>query len=296
MRHWLIQANPLKWRIFDWWESADQELTAWTFTKPASEFKRGDAFALWVSGPEAGVYAVGTVARGGVSVTDFVADEYWTDPPSPPVWQVKLETDLYLFEDPVSRADLTSDPAFANALVLRMPRYGNPIPVERSEWSALLSHLPRGAPRKRASVRPAPTNGVTIVTERRRGAVSEDITVSPRLAERTMSFREARLVAAYERSIGRPLPVRTAVLSTGERLVVDGYDAETNTLLEAKASASRSDIRMAIGQLLDYRRHIAPSANLVVLLPASPSEDLVELAHSLNIGIVVQNGPRFTRL
>ena len=40
--------------------------------------------------------------------------------------------------------------------------------------------------------------------------------------------------------------------STRRRLVTDGYDSQVGLLIEAKASPRRQDIRMAIGELLDY--------------------------------------------
>ncbi len=62
--------------------------------------------------------------------------------------------------------------------------------------------------------------------------------------------------------------------STRRRLVTDGYDSQVGLLIEAKASPRRQDIRMAIGELLDYRRHISPGPQLAVLFPSVPSTDL----------------------
>jgi len=46
---------------------------------------------------------------------------------------------------------------------------------------------------------------------------------------------------------------------------------------------------MAIGQLYDYQRHLAPGANLAVLVPERPSADLVELLQQLDIAILTIN-------
>lgn len=68
-------------------------------------------------------------------------------------------------------------------------------------------------------------------------------------------------------------------------LLTDIYDVGTKTLHEVKASARRDDIRMAVGQLLDYRRHIdVPDLRLAILVPDRPSADLIDFAHSVGAG------------
>lgn len=52
---------------------------------------------------------------------------------------------------------------------------------------------------------------------------------------------------------------------------------------------------MAIGQLLDYQRHVARSANLAVLLPNRPSPDLQDLSRGLRIG-AIEEGSQFVAL
>ncbi len=48
-------------------------------------------------------------------------------------------------------------------------------------------------------------------------------------------------------------------------------------LIEAKGSTDRQSIRMAIGQLIDYRRFTASGVRCAVLLPSRPRADLIEL-------------------
>ena len=47
-------------------------------------------------------------------------------------------------------------------------------------------------------------------------------------------------------------------------------------LYEAKGSAERMSIRLALGQVLDYGRYVEGS-RLAILLPEAPAADLVEL-------------------
>jgi len=78
---------------------------------------------------------------------------------------------------------------------------------------------------------------------------------------------------------------------TGERLLTDIYDEETRTLYEAKASASRPDVRLGLGQILDYSRFIDNCEALALLLPSRPADDLVDLLHSFEVMVVWRKKP-----
>ena len=67
-------------------------------------------------------------------------------------------------------------------------------------------------------------------------------------------------------------------------LFVDIHDATRNHLYEAKASASREAVRMALGQLLDYRRGFDDRPDISVLLPERPAEDLLKLLAENGVG------------
>ena len=64
-------------------------------------------------------------------------------------------------------------------------------------------------------------------------------------------------------------------------------------MIEAKASSARADVRMAIGQLLDYRRHVAGVKRCVLLVPDRPGEDLLELIAGVGFGVVYRSGKSF---
>lgn len=76
-------------------------------------------------------------------------------------------------------------------------------------------------------------------------------------------------------------------------LFADLFDRTTNTLFEAKGSVERGAIRMAVGQLLDYRRFVDPPPRLAVLLPSEPRCDLRALLASAGVEIVWRNGRKF---
>lgn len=85
---------------------------------------------------------------------------------------------------------------------------------------------------------------------------------------------------------GRSVLRHTYQLPSGGMMACDIFDSDTGVLYEAKSDVSRTSIRMAVGQLLDYRRFEPPGTRLAVLLPKAPSPDSLVYLRSLEIGVV----------
>jgi hypothetical protein len=82
---------------------------------------------------------------------------------------------------------------------------------------------------------------------------------------------------------------RLKIVPPGEAkpLFSDLLDRTTGTLVEAKGSTERGAIRMAIGQLADYKRFMDPPPNhLAVLLPSRPRPDLQALLTEEHIEVI----------
>jgi hypothetical protein len=84
----------------------------------------GQRCLLWLSGRQAGVVALGTVAET-------------PDRSGPPEVRVELRR----LAEPVPRTDLLPTP-FATAEVIRMPFGSNPSYLDPTQLTALLAHLP----------------------------------------------------------------------------------------------------------------------------------------------------------
>jgi hypothetical protein len=104
--------------------------------------------------------------------------------------------------------------------------------------------------------------------------------------------REQKLVLALDahlRALGHEVS-RQRILPPGEArpLFTDLYDATTGLLVEAKGTVERNAIRMAIGQLADYRRFIdgGQPNHLAVLVPVEPRKDLCDLLISAGIDLI----------
>ncbi|MFD9123501.1 hypothetical protein [Kitasatospora sp. NPDC059571] len=68
--------------------------------------------------------------------------------------------------------------------------------------------------------------------------------------------------------------------------LVDLFDNTTQTIYEAKSSASRASVRTAIGHLMDFRWRHGGSAGMGIILPSAPYEDILDLCSSLDIEVV----------
>jgi hypothetical protein len=160
---------------------------------------------------------------------------------------------------------------------------------EAALWEAI-SNLVDVSPQQ-ARVRLVPPEG--IATE-----VFEVGAITPHEARR----REAELVAAlrawWTKRDGPDAVSRVEIRPGGNAAVLysDLFNTATDELVEAKADCARESVRMAIGQLADYRRFVNEHAACKVLLPTEPSEDLIDLLTREGIGILVPDGAGFRQL
>ncbi|HVK66294.1 MAG TPA: hypothetical protein VM694_17545 [Polyangium sp.] len=72
----------------------------------------------------------------------------------------------------------------------------------------------------------------------------------------------------------------------GREMMSDIYVPERQQLIEAKGVVTREAIRMAIGQLFDYRRFTPQGTRLAVLLPRYPGPDLEDLLKSVQVDCI----------
>lgn len=126
---------------------------------------------------------------------------------------------------------------------------------------------------------------------------TERMVISPGTKERTAERREATLVIQYRdylRSQGHTVS-RKKITPVGELkpLYTDLFDITANVLIEAKGTVAREAVRMAIGQLHDYRRYLSGEPSLAVLLPSRPRPDLIELCKSVKISVIWREGETF---
>ncbi len=104
------------------------------------------------------------------------------------------------------------------------------------------------------------------------------------------SRSESVLVEAYAAHLmarGHKVTGRHYLVEGEARILrADLFIRDPDVLVEAKASDARHAVRMAIGQLADYRRFEPSEPEAAVLLPRRPLKDLERLLAGLGIGLV----------
>lgn len=124
-------------------------------------------------------------------------------------------------------------------------------------------------------------------------AVEREQSEFERAASGMATQREAQLTARFElylRAHGRVVRRYRITTPGSSSLYSDLADTTGNVLYEAKGSADRMSVRLALGQVLDYGRYV-PSSRLAVLLPEAPPADMVELLEAYGVGCVVETTP-----
>lgn len=174
----------------------------------------------------------------------------------------------------------TDDPSALRQVVVFKLRPYRPVPVE----------LP--------SVPLSPTSesrtDVVNVEERH----TERAFVAPDREPYELERRESLLVQRYREHLERAGHEvgRLRIVPPGESrpLYSDLWDRTVEELIEAKSSVTRDQIRLAVGQLLDYGR-FASAQRRTVLVPSCPRGDLLDYLHGLGVGVLYPEGHEWHR-
>ncbi|MEU2605991.1 hypothetical protein [Streptomyces albus] len=175
----------------------------------------------------------------------------------------------------VTAAMFQSDPATSGALPLPKPR------------------VPKGSGKRKAAPN-AETSSEFVVPEE----FSTKLSLRAATAATVAIRHEAELTQAYKAyldSSGHQTGAfQIKVKGLTSTLRTDLYDATDHVLYEVKGSNSREDVRMALGQILDYGRYVKMPEHegepkRVILLPAAPTPDLYALLDRYEVGVVYRS-------
>ena len=252
---------------YDGWDPDDPTLFLYTGEGPEGDQQLTFGNKAIASHVEAGRALRLFVANGFVSGTRVKRQLY--------VGEFRIDGEL-----PYVRAEAPgTSKALRSVLVFRLRPVG---PVHRREED--VSHTTLATT---SSAEPQPISAAELAAPEDHAAATYDVAGSE---GGTARRRESDLAKTYQQWLeARGHEVRRwRIRPRGELrdLWTDLFDTTDNVLFEAKGVATRDAIRRAIGQLLDYRRHIPTDPSLAVLLPARPADDLVDLLDSLNIACV----------
>jgi EVE domain len=134
---WIFQANPKRYDIHT--ALRVEHLDMWNLNQYATEVAAGDQVVVWICGPKAGIYALGSVTSDPVIQEDSVIGmKYWTSPkegkrPKARVW---VRYNRVLLDRPLLKVYIEADPALWKLTILRQAR-GTNFRVRDDEWQAL---------------------------------------------------------------------------------------------------------------------------------------------------------------
>ncbi|WP_027504829.1 hypothetical protein [Rhodococcus sp. UNC23MFCrub1.1] len=257
----------------------------WSFGGGYGDPVRGDRIYLLRTGSNRGLIGSATIAEDGVHADNHWVGEgtaYYIDV----IWDVMLDDDDRI---PTEALD-ASLPDQHFPVQASGTRIKEPSASELAElWAKHLADLAQreGNPW---------IGGRSTSAERRSGPIPlqrdhvRHYDVSS-FAGKTATRAEAELVGQLARYLTkRGSEVSSYRMVPGPSsapILADLYDRTNNVLYEAKAAASREAVRMALGQLQDYRRFVVEEPELAVLLPAPPVADLIRLLADFGVRCVV---------
>lgn len=134
---WIFQANPNYYDIHQSLGVESKDL--WGCVQHTEKISAGDRALIWISGKQAGIYAVGTILSNPELRPDSsIGMKYWTNPsigqkPRPRVW---VNFERVLVNNPLFKKYLLWDPKLDNLSILSNPR-GTNFKVTQSEWEAI---------------------------------------------------------------------------------------------------------------------------------------------------------------
>lgn len=140
-RTWIFQANPALYRITDSLNIEAEEY--WNLRQHAHDVAPGDRVLIWLSGKQAGIYAIGTVTSAAIDRSDSPTGQaYWNDKAAGRrvIARVTVRYDRVLLDHPLYKDFLECDPELWNLTILRQPR-GTNFSVTDAEWRALQGWL-----------------------------------------------------------------------------------------------------------------------------------------------------------
>lgn len=129
---------------------------------------------------------------------------------------------------------------------------------------------------------------------------TEAFVIQPKTGPTAAERREAALVQRYEKWLvakgSKVCRKAIRISGTATHLYTDLFDLSAGELVEAKGTASRNDVRLALGQILDYARFVEHEKR-AVLLPVHPGSDLADLLATYQVDCIYEvAGGEFERL
>lgn len=133
---WVFQANPTRFDVFNALSDPEVQRHHWQVNQNINKIKKGDIALIWMSGKEAGIYAVAEIASNPSIMGEPPAEEkYWLSCEDRGVERLRVEliNKTVLINSPVYRYELKAIEELKNLSILRVAQ-GTNFPVSPAEW------------------------------------------------------------------------------------------------------------------------------------------------------------------
>jgi len=133
---WVFQANPTRYDVFNALSDPEVQRHHWQVNQNINKIKKGDIALIWMSGKEAGIYAVAEIASDPSIMGEPPAEEkYWLSNEDKGVERLRVEliNKTVLINRPVYRYELKAIEELKNLSILRVAQ-GTNFPVSPIEW------------------------------------------------------------------------------------------------------------------------------------------------------------------
>lgn len=135
MTYWLFQGNPKYYRVKE--ALRDFERLPWSVTNFKDEIHPGDGVLIWISGHEAGIYAIAEVLEAPKKWKNIPDSGYWLESSQfidKPFALIRLTTKL--LDKPLLKIQLLEDPILQDLSVIKMAQRTN-FKVTPEQWKRI---------------------------------------------------------------------------------------------------------------------------------------------------------------
>jgi predicted RNA-binding protein with PUA-like domain len=135
----MFQANPNRFDIFNALSDPEVQRHCWQVNQNIHKIKKGDIALIWMSGKEAGIYAVAEITSDpSIMGASPKGDKYWLSNEDKGVERLRVEliNKTILINNPVYRYELKAIEELKNLSILRVAQ-GTNFPVSSAEWHVI---------------------------------------------------------------------------------------------------------------------------------------------------------------
>jgi len=141
LRQWVFQFNPTIYAWFDWMKE-NRETEQWLTSQHARDIRDGDKVAIWASGENAGVYAIGDIITNPAKrPLNTEQERYWTSKEDILKFRENCSVIIrhlkVVIEKPLLEDECSKDPVLSDMAVLKHPQ-GTNFPLTRMQWNKIL--------------------------------------------------------------------------------------------------------------------------------------------------------------